>query len=252
MIKFYCPKCGKKVSAPESVAGSPVICPDERCGFGFEAPRPRDSAAPIPQARLSQALVSRVSGVERPTARQPLVQQQPAATLPLAAPPPPPPPPPVPPGLPSTRLGNAHKAVETPREDLDGMGGWLILPAIGLVATAGFLFVGFFSAVLLMNRFSEVSASTGFLMALCVDAVQLIFTLVVAIIFFRKLPVARIAMPAFYLANILFAAVAAGLLASEPGAELEVKEIGTAIVAATLWVPYFLVSKRVKATFRRR
>lgn len=151
----------------------------------------------------------------------------------------------------ASRLESKRK---TDRQDPVGIGGWLILPAIGfalapVIEVAG-LIIG------LGNYTKAASAGYGgvYTLNLLVIAGMLVFQVYVAVLFFRKRGSAPRTIIAFFVASLV---ASAGLLAVElaGGAEVFVAETGRqlvfGVIAAGIWIPYFLVSKRVKATFVR-
>ncbi|NNE43159.1 MAG: DUF2569 domain-containing protein, partial [Gemmatimonadetes bacterium] len=146
-----------------------------------------------------------------------------------------------------------------------GIRGWLILIAIGLVASLGGI------AFMLWEARYVFSASTWSLLttpgqaayhamwapALLFEILGYTalfgFVLVLMLLFFQK----RRALPAFYIAylvaNFLFAGVEAVLTHSLPLEEAG-SPVGPVIgtfMALLIWIPYFRVSRRVKATFVR-
>lgn len=153
------------------------------------------------------------------------------------------------------------------KEDLNGIGGWLILVAIGLIITP--LRVAYLLLADLIPIFSngtwaaltdpgsesyspywaplligEVVAN-GLLMAVSAYLLYL---------FFSKKKV----FPVWYMGVIAFSLVFIPLdawlvtkaLPDEPMFDPDTtKEFSRSILAAVIWIPYMLVSKRVKATF---
>ncbi|HEV7403473.1 MAG TPA: DUF2569 domain-containing protein [Chthoniobacteraceae bacterium] len=148
-----------------------------------------------------------------------------------------------------------------------GLGGWLILVAIGLFVNP--IKIGFFIFTTLLPAFSEEnwaplttpgSESYHPLWApllvseLSFNAIIILADLGLLVLFFtrsRKFPKAMIA---FYLANLAFVAADFFLaqlipqVAAKADAE-SATELGRMVIGTAIWVPYFFVSKRVKATF---
>ncbi len=144
---------------------------------------------------------------------------------------------------------------------LNGIRGWLILPALhlvlglfaqgsGLVRAALGLFGYGVSA--LMTR-----VETGVVSVLLYEAVaslgMLAFGGYVALRFFSRRQNAPNLMVAFYLLNlvnlVMDGALAGLLLEPEHKVPSSVPDVAKALVAAVVWGWYFQVSKRVKATF---
>ena len=134
---------------------------------------------------------------------------------------------------------------------LSGIGGWLILPAIGLILGLILSFVGI---ALSLSQVSEIIDEYEgiFVLNLVADFVMTIFLLFAAIVFFGKRKIAPAVMISLMVANI----VVCGLLSAiNIGADAEIfaiaygKGLVKGIIGSAIWIPYFCVSKRVKATF---
>ena len=144
-----------------------------------------------------------------------------------------------------------------------GIGGWLILPMLGLLATpvrmAIEFYLSFVPLLFSAQGWNYVSSPDRhawfmpFIVAECVIAVALfVFTLWLIYLFFtkaRRVPELFIAwLVALILVQVADLVGAAGLLGSQPsGADL--RDLGRSLVSAIIWIPYFMVSKRVKNTF---
>lgn len=147
-----------------------------------------------------------------------------------------------------------------------GIGGWLILPAIGLVVTPLILGYSIYQTLQVFGtpgylqlttpdspRFnpaykpfllSEIAAN-GFLIALVVVA---------AAFFFSKHRFAPRLMIAFYAVSMIILVldiVLANRLLDVAIDRDAIKELGRAVMNVVIWIPYFLVSKRVAQTFGR-
>ena len=151
----------------------------------------------------------------------------------------------------------------------EGIGGWLILPLIGLFIVP--IRISLLVLKDLVPIFTEghwnVLTTPGsgayhplwapLLIFECAgNAIFIIFSIVLLVFFFPKsrlLPKLII----FYLVlNLLFVAgdfFLADLIpaVAEQSNPHSAKELGRAIIGAMIWVPYFLFSKRVKQTFVR-
>jgi hypothetical protein len=160
-----------------------------------------------------------------------------------------------------------------------GIGGWLILPAIGVVinplllafATLQGLAAFASISVLERNGIPAGGLQSMILMETMGNAMLFIFSIVLAVQFFRKRKVVPILFIVFMLAHLLFAildsvvgqtvlnnmAVAmrtrggySGVNNPLDGVHYEsLITIARSAIACLIWIPYFKVSKRVKATF---
>jgi len=135
---------------------------------------------------------------------------------------------------------------------LAGISGWLVLPAIGLVASPIILVVGL---VIGSALYSDVAA-TGFgglyVVEMIIESGLVIFVIYAASRFFRKKQNA----PLVIIILLVSAIAANGLvLLMELGLGAEDFIIVTgrmllrSIISAAIWIPYFKISRRVKATF---
>jgi uncharacterized membrane-anchored protein len=135
---------------------------------------------------------------------------------------------------------------------LVGIGGWLVLPAIGLILSP---IIGVVGLIVSIGLYPEVEAAGYgkiFALELAVAAAFLIFTIYAAIRFFgkkRNAPTVIIAMiVASLVADVLLLMIELSMDAQDFAAE-SAKELARSIFRAAIWIPYFKVSKRVKATF---
>ena len=144
---------------------------------------------------------------------------------------------------------------------LEGIGGWLILVGISLVCTP-FIMLGSLAIAnfpLLTNPsyqpfLEKYPAVHGLI--LFEIASNLCFVAVLAALnylFFKK----KRAFPTFMILYLVFHLVVllgdtAAAQAIMPAAKLSAQtasSIGRSLVSAAIWIPYFLVSRRVKVTF---
>lgn len=151
--------------------------------------------------------------------------------------------------LPQTEL--EHLPAEDTAVIPESIGGWLIFPAIGLILGGILSVVGIMMslgiAADLPSRYQGVFAFN-----ILVDIGLTIFLIYAAVRFFGKKRNA----PATIIALMLIGIGANGLLlAINAGADAEPfaieygKALAKGIIGAAIWIPYFLVSKRVKRTF---
>lgn len=170
-----------------------------------------------------------------------------------------------------------------PANQLYGIGGWLILPAIGLVLSPLMMIYTIIQGMVGMSQLQKIDSSgmsipTGDMRTLIVveilgNSLLLIFVLVVALAFFGKSKLAPGLFMTFLLAYLIFAAVDylvaqsavngfITALSAETGDKSVLKEldsinlesiqqISRATLSCAIWIPYFQKSKRVKATFVR-
>lgn len=142
------------------------------------------------------------------------------------------------------------------REPVDpalvGIGGWLVLPALGLILGP---IVSVVLLVMAMLEYPAVQAAGFgglFALELVVDAALIIFMLYAATRFFGKRSDAPAVMIALYVAVPVVLAIMLAVESSQDAtlfAEQSVQQLVRSIFTALIWVPYFCVSKRVKATF---
>jgi len=158
--------------------------------------------------------------------------------------------------------------MESPKKEPNGIGGWLIVPALGLIITPFRIGLQFYLDLLpplTPERWSAVTHPDsadyhplwGPLIAFEVIAAAafFIFTLWLLWLFFTKskrvprLVIIWLALlPAIQVAGYLLAAQIPAITAQPFGPE-EAKEIVLSIINAVIWIPYFIRSRRVKNTF---
>lgn len=144
---------------------------------------------------------------------------------------------------------------------LVGIGGWLIFPAIAL-CLAPFMFIwGMAEAYSILNdseyeyvldRFEGLSTLLGY--EIFANAALLIFGLAVAVVFFRKLAITPRLFIAMLVTSLVLSFIDVAWLAGivDMGSEVMEQayiEVARVVIAAVVWIPYFLKSRRVQATF---
>ncbi|MBD3342378.1 MAG: DUF2569 family protein [Candidatus Lokiarchaeota archaeon] len=146
--------------------------------------------------------------------------------------------------------GNKSESFVDP--ELRGIGGWLVLPAIGLIVMP---IVGFGALIMSFSLFPEVVAAgygDMYAMELVANAGLLVFAIYAATWFFKKksnAPSVIIRFLWFSIGlSILLLIIEILAKADEFAAETAL-QLFRDIIAAVIWIPYFSVSKRVKATF---
>jgi len=150
------------------------------------------------------------------------------------------------------QIEKEEPSVQAIDEKLVGISGWLILPAIWFVLGS------IIGVVALVANIGIYSAGFGGIYAfeLIVLSGLIGFQIYAAILFFKKKRNAPRIIITLYIVNIVASCVllifklGAGteMFAVETGKQFVRDVIGPTIGAA-IWIPYFRVSKRVKATF---
>lgn len=118
-----------------------------------------------------------------------------------------------------------------------GIGGWLLLPAVGLIVSI--------PVVLLEASRSLRSGDAG---EVAVVAATVVVVAITAVTFFQK----RRWAPRVFIVLLSLDAVLAAvpvILARDPVAAADSRDLARATLSALIWIPYFLVSRRVKSTF---
>jgi hypothetical protein len=151
-------------------------------------------------------------------------------------------------------MSEQEKAVQAEAVDrsLEGIGGWLILPAIGMVLGPVVGVVGLVYALGLYSRVAQAGYGGVFTVELLVGAALLAFAIYAAVLFFRKqrkAPRMIIILLAAGLGADLFLLVVELAASAQVFATETVKQLVRDMIGAAIWIPYFRVSKRVKATF---
>jgi hypothetical protein len=162
------------------------------------------------------------------------------------------------------------KPAEAPPAFLDGprgIGGWLILPLLGLIFTpikVGVEMHRDFSPMLEPGIWEALTTPGGeayhalwapiIIFELATNVALIVFTLVLLVLFLRTSRRVPKLMIVLMLAQIAIQGVDLVLvgfipaLASDPDAHSK-RDLVRALVAAAIWIPYFLTSKRVRNTF---
>ena len=135
---------------------------------------------------------------------------------------------------------------------LVGIGGWLILPAIGFVLSP---ILGVVFLIVALSLYSDVAAAGyGGLYAveLLVQSGLLVFLVYAAKQFFDMKSNAPSTIIALLIVSLIYTGLLL-LIELRAGAVMfaiaSVKQLVRDIIVAAIWIPYSKVSKRVKATF---
>jgi len=162
---------------------------------------------------------------------------------------------------------NETAQAETTEKKLEGIGGWLVLIAIGLmispiktgVALVRDVFPAFNAGV--WDKLTTAGSQAYhplwaplLIMEMAGNIIFILFPLAILFLFFSKKKFTPLFIIIFLLSNLTFVivdylfAMRIPLVASMPDETTPVEIIRMA-VACAIWVPYFLRSKRVKNTF---
>ena len=135
---------------------------------------------------------------------------------------------------------------------LVGIGGWLTLTAIGFVLGPIISVVGLIAAFGMFAKVAEAGFRGIYTLEIVTLIVMLAFMVYAATRFFGKKRNAPAVIITFLLVS-LGTSVILLLIELTAGAEVFAVETGKQLfrdaIAAAIWIPYFRVSKRVKATF---
>jgi Protein of unknown function (DUF2569) len=135
------------------------------------------------------------------------------------------------------QAADAERRAQAAARPLYGIRGWLLLPAVGLVLSIP---ISVFEAA--------KSYKSGDAAEVAVVTAAVLLVAVTTVAFFQKRRWAPRVVIVLLALEAVLAAVPV-LLARGPVAPDDTRDFGRAVVAALIWIPYFLVSKRVKATF---
>lgn len=133
-----------------------------------------------------------------------------------------------------------------------GIGGWLIIPAIGLVLGPIKAVIGLFLGVNTIQSFApELLSDVRLWVSGIIDVAMVIAAIIVAILFFKERRIAVVAIISLMAASIVASFIQFLLNMSMFGetSSDDINPILHACVFASIWIPYFVKSKRVKNTF---
>ena len=148
-----------------------------------------------------------------------------------------------------------------------GIGGWLVLPLLGLMLTpvqVGIQTVRDFPPVLGTQVWGQLTTPGGesyhplwaqlIIFELVTNVVVIGFSLVLLVLFFRKSRRVPSLMIGWMLLNFAIQVIDLVLVGAIPAAASAAgaqdrTDLSRAVVGAAVWIPYFLRSKRVRNTF---
>lgn len=158
---------------------------------------------------------------------------------------------------------------DTPESSHEGIGGWLILPLLGLIVSPLRVTYLLYQELLpvFMEGYWEVLTTPGseayhpywapLLVGEVVGNLIVIVLALITLVFFlrrsRYTPRLVIAWLAFGLVFVTADFFLADLIpaVAEQSDPESTRELARSFVGAAIWIPYFLLSRRVKATFTR-
>jgi len=133
-----------------------------------------------------------------------------------------------------------------------GIAGWLIIPGLGLVLAPIKSLVMFIIGIKMIQNFTpELLGDLRLWISGLIDITLIISTIVIAVLFFKKLRIAIKAIIGLLVATIVATVIQAFLNMSmfgEVDSDL-FKPILQTLIFSSIWIPYFLKSKRVENTF---
>lgn len=218
MIDFKCPNCGEEMRVPSSLIGKTEKCPG--CGNTITVLLTLDSQ-PKNESEACKDGYEWGSSHHHKGGDDPLRDEKPPC-----------------------------------KEGPEGIAGWLILPAIGLVlGPIGIIYSLFLSFMMfgggvLDDLSSEYPGASAAIIGQ--QRIQIVFlwcVIWVAVLFFCKKRITPKAFIALLTANLIISIIIESWNSSVFWEPFEIGDIIKSIVGCAIWIPYFLVSKRVKNTF---
>jgi transglutaminase-like putative cysteine protease len=149
-----------------------------------------------------------------------------------------------------------------------GIAGWLLLPALGLIVKPLLLARAFWSILPVYSNdvWSTLTVAGGasynpawapmLLCGLGMNVLLIVFAVMLALLFFRKRSSVPHAYAAFLWVSVAFTVIdqltAQAVAPKDPAAASEWASVIRDVLSALIWGSYFLVSRRVAATFVQR
>ena len=133
-----------------------------------------------------------------------------------------------------------------------GIGGWLIILAIGLVLGPIKAVVSLIMGISMIQNFApELLSDARIWITGVIDVAMIIAAIIVAILFFKKRRFVVVAIISLMAASIMASIIQLllGISIFGEASSDDINPVLHAFVFAAIWIPYFLKSKRVKNTF---
>ena len=147
---------------------------------------------------------------------------------------------------------SAASSATAGQKSLQGIRGWLILPAINLCLG---VILGIYGLVVTAYHFPEIAAleyGRLFIVEIALDTALFLLLVYATVLFFRKKRRAPAFIITYFALNFLEANVVVvveiffGLSDFVPD---NLDSVIHSLFSAAIWIPYFVISKRVQATF---
>ncbi len=150
-----------------------------------------------------------------------------------------------------------------PAKQYKGLGGWLILPGLGLILSPLVLGFAIYQIIMLFLNDAAWSAITTVgspqyipniaplvIAEFLVNIAFFFFSLVLLYLFFKESRLIPKLMIIFYALSAVFVVLdlLVGSMVVNSHVDVDIGSI-RAILTALIWIPYFMMSKRVKQTF---
>ena len=144
--------------------------------------------------------------------------------------------------------------VRAPEPEGLPIGGWLILPALALLLAPFIFTLGLVGLIGELSLAVDFGYGTAHFSNIVAQTTLLVFLLFTMVRFFGKKRNAPALMITLY-ALLLFSDVVLLFIEVNTGAEIyaetTIQNVRRSGIGALIWIPYFLTSQRVKATFVR-
>lgn len=142
----------------------------------------------------------------------------------------------------------------------DGIGGWLILVVIGLFVSIIRIGISIFTDILpLLDKLDSISNHGGIgaliYFELIINSIFVLYAIVLLILMFNYSRFFPRFIIVFYISNLVFVILDLILVSNNPIlgqiklGGVTYSELLRSIIGTSIWVPYILMSKRVKNTF---